>query len=107
ATGGLDGRHFISFVATVLFLYGPAKQIGRNGHYMVLGLAGAERVFELLDVPNEIVDRPGARELTPLRDAITFDDVTFRYAGDGTHEPKTVLDRVGLTVKRGEVVAVV
>jgi subfamily B ATP-binding cassette protein MsbA len=65
------------------------------------GLAAADRVFELLDTRPEVTDRPGAGELAPLRERITFEDVTFRY------DAEPVLRHVDLTLDRGEVVALV
>jgi ABC-type multidrug transport system fused ATPase/permease subunit len=41
--------------------------------------AGAERIFEYLDLEPSVRDRPGARALPPVRGAIAFDRVTFRY----------------------------
>src|SRR5262249_8561541 len=66
------------------------------------GIAGAERVFALMDIRQEIVDRPGAVALRGLRDAVAFEGVWFEY------EPGTpVLCGVSLRIPVGQVVAVV
>lgn len=109
AAGEIDGSVFLSFMATVLLLYQPAKSLGRVGNFMMQGLAGAERVFELMDTPNEIVDRPGARELPPIRESIRFERVGFRYQprAEGGQDTAVVLNGVDLKVRRGEIVAIV
>jgi len=65
--------------------------------------ASVERVFELLDLPPAIADRPGAVVLDGFHDAIVFDRVSFRHADS---EDLTLRD-VSLTIDRGEVVAFV
>jgi subfamily B ATP-binding cassette protein MsbA len=64
-------------------------------------LGAAERVMELLDTPTDVVDQPGARQLSGIRDGIRFEGVSFRY----DHE--LVLRDIDLEVRRGEVVALV
>jgi len=60
-------------------------------------------VFEVLDIPPAIEDRPGAKALAEFRDRIEFDRVSFRYP-DGE---APVLSDITLMVKKGEVVAFV
>jgi subfamily B ATP-binding cassette protein MsbA len=103
ASGEVDGKLFLSFVATVLLMVQPAKTIGRVGNFMLQGLAGAERVFEVLDAPVEIADAPGAKVLAPIERSIAFEKVSFRYGP----EERWILRDVDLTVRRGEVVALV
>ena len=64
--------------------------------------ASAVRVFELLDHPPEIVDRPGAIEWKRPRGEIEFRNVTFGYAGS-----KPVLEGLDLRIEPGETVALV
>jgi subfamily B ATP-binding cassette protein MsbA len=105
ASGEVDGRVFMSFVATVLLMYQPAKSLGRVGNFMVQGIAGAERMFEVLDTPSEIVERPGAKALAPISKELRFEAVSFQYdAGEGA---RWILRDVDLTVAKGEVVALV
>ena len=66
------------------------------------GLAGAERVFEFLDTPVEIRDRPGARVLKNPTGAIAFRDVAFEYRAG---EP--VLQDITVEIPAGSVVALV
>ena len=74
----------------------------RTNYTIQQGLAGAERVFELLDTELEVVDRPGATVLTGVDQAIEFHDVSFAY------EPgEPVLRGVNLRIPVGQVVALV
>lgn len=107
ASGEIEGRLFMSFIATVLLMVQPAKALGRVGNFMIQGLAGAERVFEILDVPQEIADAPNARTLPPIADSLFFDDVTLRYETDDEPEGRAIIRGLSLRVRQGEVVALV
>jgi subfamily B ATP-binding cassette protein MsbA len=90
------------FVLAIVFLYRPFKSLVRTNYTIQQGLAGAERVFELLDTPSAVVDLPGARVLDGVREAIEFHDVSFAY---GPGEP--VLRHIDLHIPAGQVVALV
>lgn len=99
--GKLAAADFLSFVAAVLFVYTPVKQLGRVGQIAMQGAAGAERVFEILDAESPVVD-DGKGTLAPFRDAIRFERVGFTY------DPgRPVLQELDVEVRRGEVVALV
>src|SRR5439155_11228825 len=61
------------------------------------------RVFEILDMPPAIADRPGARTLPGFHEAIRFEAVSFRYPT----APEPTLRDISLEIRRGEVVAFV
>ena len=93
---------FIGFVITLFLLYEPFKRLVRTNYAIQQGLAGADRVFELLDTRPQVVDRPAARVLRAVRDGIAFEDVSFAY------EPgEPVLRHIDLRIRVGEVVALV
>jgi subfamily B ATP-binding cassette protein MsbA len=94
---------FFSFTAAVALLYGPVRQLSRIANTMQQSTSSVERVFEILDQPPAIDDRPGAATLTTFTTALRFEGVTFRYPG--TAEP--ALRDINLEVRRGEVVAFV
>jgi len=93
---------FIGFVAAVFLLYEPFKRLVRTNYSIQQGLAGAERVFELLDTTPQVLDRPGAVALAGVREAIEFEDVGFDY---DPGEP--VLRHVDLRIPVGRVIALV
>ncbi|MBN2493718.1 MAG: ATP-binding cassette domain-containing protein [Deltaproteobacteria bacterium] len=103
AAGSLDPASFISFFAAVMMLYNPLKSLGRIGGVTAAGVAGAERVFELIDQTSPLRESPDAVRLEGLDREIVFEDVFFRYPG-GARE---VLRGVSFTARKGEVVALV
>jgi ATP-binding cassette, subfamily B, bacterial MsbA len=100
--GELTGAEFVGFLALSLKLYAPVKYIAKFPALVQPGLAGGDRVFEFLDAPVEIRDRPGARPLAGLAGEIRFEDVSFGYRPG---EP--VLQGIDLAVPAGHVVALV
>ncbi len=101
ASGDLQPDRVISFLATIVLLYTPLKSLGGTGQGVTQGLAGARRLWEVLDEPVEPV--PGTAELPPFTGEVRFERVSFRYRADGP----LVLRNLDLTLRRGEVVALV
>jgi subfamily B ATP-binding cassette protein MsbA len=98
----VEGAAFMAFLALSLKLYAPVKWLSKFPSSVQPGLAAAERLFEFLDMPVEMQQKPGAREFTGFRDRIRFEDVSFAYVPG---EP--VLEDVSFEVAPGEVVALV
>lgn len=69
------------------------------------GLAALKRIFTLLDEPVQVRDKAGAKALSSPRGAISFENVSFAYAGHGAGE--VALDDISFTVAPGETVALV
>jgi subfamily B ATP-binding cassette protein MsbA len=99
-SGQLEAGKFFSFIAAVLLLYQPVKQLGRVGQTAILGAVSGQRIFEIIDAESSVRD-DGKLVLPPLDEAIRFEDVRFSY-GD-----RPVLTGVDLEIPRGEVVALV
>jgi subfamily B ATP-binding cassette protein MsbA len=100
--GELSGPLFVGFLGLSLKLYAPVKNVAKFPATAQPGLVAAERVFEFLDAPVEIRDRPGAPPFPGFHEEIAFEDVSFGYRAG---EP--VLHDVSLEVPRGSVVALV
>jgi ATP-binding cassette subfamily B protein/subfamily B ATP-binding cassette protein MsbA len=92
----------VSFLAYVRHFFQPIQQIAQLYAQLQSALAGAERIFELVDTEPEVVDAPEAVEMPPIRGRVEFDQVSFRYQPE---EP--VLDDVSLVAEPGQVVALV
>ena len=102
--GQLTQGEFTSFLTALLLMYGPVKKLSRVNAHLQQAIAASERVFELLDTHSEVPEKPGAPALPPFAETIVFDGVTFAYEDD---RRQLILDDVRLTVKAGEMVAIV
>jgi len=102
-SGTMTPGDFFSFTAAVALLYGPVRQLSRIVNTVQQSTSSVERVFEILDLPPAIADRPNAVVLEGFRESLAFEQVGFRHADS---EELTLRD-VSLTVTRGEVVAFV
>jgi subfamily B ATP-binding cassette protein MsbA len=100
---GLSAEDFIRFIVILFSILGPIKQMSNVNLRIQMGAASAERIFELLDTPPEIVEKPDAVDLGNFQKSIEFDSVHFEY-NDGDDR---VLDEVSFTINKGEVVAMV
>jgi ATP-binding cassette, subfamily B, bacterial MsbA len=99
--GELTPGAFFSFMAALLLLYNPIRDLNKVNLEIQDGMAAAIRVFELLDTVSEIRDEKEAIPLPPISEGIFFQKVNFKYDG----EP--VLKEISLSVKTGEVIALV
>ncbi|EPR30400.1 ABC transporter transmembrane region [Alkalidesulfovibrio alkalitolerans DSM 16529] len=94
---------FFSFCAGLIMLYEPIKKMSESNKEIQRALAGAERVFEILDSPEISVERDGTRVFSGPLQELRFENVTFQYPGcDGP-----ALDKVSFTVRAGETLALV
>ncbi len=102
-SGALTPGEFFSFTAAVILLYGPVRQLGRMMNTVQQSRSSVERVFEILDTPPTIADRPGAEPVRDFHDRLVFESVSFRYP----EAEEDALADVSLTVRKGEMVAFV
>ncbi|MGD8701616.1 MAG: ABC transporter ATP-binding protein [Desulfosarcina sp.] len=75
----------VAFGAYLTQLYGPLSSISNAHVEFATSMVSFERVFEVLDLPIEIQDRPDAIVLSTVSGAVTVDDVTFSYESDEKH----------------------
>lgn len=99
--GTLEGSAFIVYLTLAYNILTPAKAISKASYSVKNGLAAAERVFEVLEVENEITNKENAVQKNTFEDAITIQNINFRY------EKENVLKDFSLTVKKGHTVALV
>ncbi len=98
----LPPQLFILFLFFIFSLGKPIKELSQVNNAIQEGMAAAERVFEVLDHPVEIIERDAAAVLNNVRGEIELRDVGFAY-----HTGDPVLRGVDLKVSPGEVVALV
>ena len=99
---GLQVEDIVAFLLYLSLFYQPIIGLANLVENMQQSLAGAERVMTILDAPNQIEDKPGAKPITDVKGEITFDHVSFSYV-DGV----PVLNDVSFTCKPGEMLALV
>ncbi|MBK7917103.1 MAG: ABC transporter ATP-binding protein [Chloroflexi bacterium] len=90
-----------TFVVYIMNFFRPMRAIAMLYNSLQAALAGAERIFEVLDEETAVPDPPNAQPLA-IQGLVEFDDVTFSY-----QPGKPVLTHVSLTAHPGETVALV
>ncbi len=96
---------FIEFLASVILLYDPVRKMPLYYNSFQQAAGASEEIFRFIEAQDEVVERKKATVLKGFKGLIEFRDVCFAYDRDG--ESKEILHRVSLTVRRGEVVALV
>jgi subfamily B ATP-binding cassette protein MsbA len=92
---------FFSFIAALALLLKPIKTLSRENIQLQRTLASAGRIFAMMDMKNDIVDKQNAIELPPLRHSVELHDVWFRYEEDW------ILKNLSLIASTGSVTALV
>ncbi len=91
-----------ALISYVMMLNGPTQRLGFLVNLAATAAASATRVFEIMDTPNPIQEKPDAIELQEVRGEVTFEKVSFGY-----HEGQEVLRGVTFTARPGQTVALV
>jgi ATP-binding cassette subfamily B protein len=95
-----DAVLYFFFLAPLFF--GPITAIGRQYNTALSAMAGAERVFSLLDTEPEPLDDPDAADVTSLSGHVRFSDVSFAYDKD-----RPVLHTINFEVHPAQMIALV
>ena len=99
--GGRTQGEFMAFMTAMFLMYAPFKGLARTYTAVHQGLAGAERVFEILDETPEIHDKPDAQVARPFAQSIEFQHVSFAY------KDVPVLKDINLKIEAGQMIALV
>ena len=100
-SGAITQGQFISFLLALALMYAPIKRLNKVNLSMNTALSASDRVFQMLDVENDVVERSDAIRLSSIGSGITYENVEFRYTD------KPILSGIDLTVSPGEIVALV
>ncbi|MBT6096613.1 MAG: lipid A export permease/ATP-binding protein MsbA [Rhodospirillaceae bacterium] len=100
--GATTAGAFFSFLTALLMAYEPMKKLATLNASIQQGMAGAERLYDLLDQRPAIADKPDAKELTNVNGEIEFSSVGFAY-----DEDVQALRDISLHVPAGGTVALV
>ena len=99
--GSSTPGNFFSFLTALIMLYEPVKRLTNVNNTIQQGVAGAERVFGIIDTVPDIRDEPDAIDLPKISQGIDIENVTFCY------DETPVLKNINLSIRAGEVVAFV
>lgn len=92
----------VAFSGYIWRFWNPIQNLGNFYNSMVTTGAYVERIFELLDEPDDISDKPGAVDLPPIRGHVKFDHVNFSY-----EKGNPILKNIDFTITPGMTVAIV
>ena len=101
--GNRTPGEFFSFMTALVMLYDPFKSISQANNTIQQAMAGAERVFEILDSPELLEESGGNVAYSPPFASLSFENVQFSYPD--TREP--ALKKINLDINAGERVALV
>ena len=93
---------FIAFGTYLNMFWQPINNISNFYNQLVTNIAGAERIFEILDTEPAILDEEGVSQMPPIRGEVTFEHVSFSY-----DDKVKVLDDICFRIKPGETIALV
>ncbi len=100
--GKVPVEDIVAFILYLNIFYQPISVLGRINEDLQNALAGAERVFEVLDTESDVKEKPGAMKLGRVKGEIEFKDVSFYY-----NPGADVLKHISFKIKPGEIVALV
>ncbi len=93
---------FIAFGSYISMFWHPIMNLSNFYNQLITNIAGAERVFEILDTPAAITDGADVKELPAIRGEVDFDRVSFSY------DPSAkILNEVSFHIRPGETIALV
>ncbi len=93
---------FMAFGTYISMFWQPINNLSSFYNQIITNIAGAERIFEILDTEPEISDAKDVTEIPQIVGSVDFTEVSFAY--DGDHK---VLDEVSFHIKPGETIALV
>ena len=100
--GDITAGELVAFLTYAVNISNPIKRIGRVIGNIQRALAAGQRVFGVLDLPEDITDAPDAKAIDNVSGKVTFEHVDFSYNPD-----EQVLTDVSFEVEPGQVVALV
>ena len=100
--GALQVGVLVAFTLYINRFFDPIRDISQQYSQLQRAGVAAERIFQILEMPVDIVDKPGAEKLPQIRGEVEFRDVTFGYNRD-----LPVLRGFNLHIQAGQTVAIV
>jgi subfamily B ATP-binding cassette protein MsbA len=98
--GAITPENLMLFVGAMIWVVAPVKNISKLYNVVQEGLAAAQRVFVVLDVPGEPLESSRGKRKAEFKKSIRFDSIDFEYIPG-----RPVLKNINVTVNPGEVIA--
>ena len=96
---------FVAFIIAVFKLYDPVRKFAGFYNSFQQAIGASAKIFQFMDIPDEIREKPNAPALPPFSKKISIENVAFGYESEGTQ--REVLRGINLEVQAGEVLALV
>lgn len=100
--GEMTVGSLFAMISYVLMLNAPVSHLGFLVNLAATAAASAARVFEIIDMPNEVVEAPDAIEVDEVRGEVRFENVSFAYS-----EGRSTLEGIDFEAKPGQMVALI
>ena len=101
AVPSITAANFIAYIVVFSQIISPAKSVSQGFYSLQKGMASADRIFEVLDAEEVIVEKENAISLPDFKDSIVYNDVSFHY------NEVNVLKNISLTIPKGKMIALV
>ena len=101
AEPSITAANFIAYIVVFSQIISPAKSFSQGFYSLQKGMASADRIFEVLDAEEVIVEKQDALELPDFKDSIIYNNVSFHY------NEVDVLHNINLTIPKGKMIALV
>lgn len=97
----ISAAMFITYIVIFSQIIPPAKTFAAGFYSIQKGLASAERIFEILDAEEVILEKPDAKDIKTFRNSIEYRDVSFQY------QTEPVLQHINCKIEKGRIIALV
>ena len=101
AEPSITAANFIAYIVVFSQIISPAKSFSQGFYSLQKGMASADRIFEVLDAEEVIVEKKDALSLPDFKDSIIYNNVSFHY------NEVNVLKNIDLTIPKGKMIALV
>ena len=99
----MNAEDFIKFILLLFAMMQPIRKLANVNVQFQIGIAAADRVFNVFDQKTEIREDENSSEIDGFNSKIIFDDVCFKYDKDD----KNILKNIDAQIKKGEITAIV
>ena len=101
AEPSITAANFIAYIVVFSQIISPAKSFSQGFYSLQKGMASADRIFEVLDAEEVIVEKQDALDLPEFKDSIIYNNVSFHY------NEVNVLHNINMTIPKGKMIALV